>query len=167
MTYDVPIHTYLWCAGPVTVMCYNVLCDKYATTQMYAYCPSWALAWDYRKKVILGEIRHYTADIITLQVRLYASVYNILTIVSHNIRQRVRGHKVYVFSPCRGSETDQKCLRRNSDAYRLFAFTITTHFHIIHRFVYTGNSDGQMISPREGMKLIFWDSLSFSLIFWR
>lgn len=54
--------------GPVTVMCYNVLCEKYATTQMYGYCPSWALSWDYRKKVILGEIRHYTADIITLQV---------------------------------------------------------------------------------------------------
>lgn len=49
-------------------MCYNVLCEKYATTQMYGYCPSWALSWDYRKKVILGEIRHYTADIITLQV---------------------------------------------------------------------------------------------------
>jgi len=56
--------------GPVTVMCYNVLCEKYATTQMYGYCPSWALSWDYRKKVILGEIRHYTADIITLQVRV-------------------------------------------------------------------------------------------------
>lgn len=59
-----------WFTGPVTVMCYNVLCEKYATTQMYGYCPSWALSWDYRKKVILGEIRHYTADIITLQVRV-------------------------------------------------------------------------------------------------
>ncbi|XP_054269179.1 CCR4-NOT transcription complex subunit 6-like isoform X2 [Macrosteles quadrilineatus] len=51
----------------MTVMCYNVLCDKYATRQMYGYCPSWALTWDYRKKAILGEIRHYTADIISLQ----------------------------------------------------------------------------------------------------
>lgn len=34
-----------------TVMCYNVLCDKYATRQMYGYCPSWALTWEYRKKV--------------------------------------------------------------------------------------------------------------------
>ncbi|KAJ8938670.1 hypothetical protein NQ318_020368 [Aromia moschata] len=42
-----------------TVMCYNVLCDKYATRQMYSYCPSWALDWDYRKKGILEEIRHY------------------------------------------------------------------------------------------------------------
>lgn len=39
-------------------MCYNVLCDKYATRQMYGYCPSWALSWEYRKKVrcfYLGE----------------------------------------------------------------------------------------------------------------
>lgn len=54
--------------GLMTVMCYNVLCDKYATRQMYGYCPSWALTWDYRKKAILSEIRHYTADIISLQV---------------------------------------------------------------------------------------------------
>ncbi|XP_055378249.1 CCR4-NOT transcription complex subunit 6-like [Condylostylus longicornis] len=48
-------------------MCYNVLCDKYATRQMYGYCPSWALGWEYRKKAILDEIRHYSADIISLQ----------------------------------------------------------------------------------------------------
>ncbi|XP_033244180.1 CCR4-NOT transcription complex subunit 6-like isoform X3 [Drosophila miranda] len=48
-------------------MCYNVLCDKYATRQMYGYCPSWALCWDYRKKSIIDEIRHYSADIISLQ----------------------------------------------------------------------------------------------------
>lgn len=50
-----------------TVMCYNVLCDKYATRQMYGYCPSWALEWDYRKKGIMDEIKQYLADIITLQ----------------------------------------------------------------------------------------------------
>lgn len=50
-----------------TVMCYNVLCDKYATRQLYAYCPSWALNWEYRKKGIIEEIRHYSTDIITLQ----------------------------------------------------------------------------------------------------
>lgn len=50
-----------------TVMCYNVLCDKYATRQMYGYCPTWALNWDYRKKAIIDEIRHYSADIISLQ----------------------------------------------------------------------------------------------------
>ncbi len=42
-----------------TVMCYNVLCDRYATRQQYGYCPQWALSWDYRKKGIIDEIRHY------------------------------------------------------------------------------------------------------------
>ena len=42
-----------------TVMCYNVLCDRYATKAMYGYCPNWALNWEYRKKGILDEIRHY------------------------------------------------------------------------------------------------------------
>ncbi|XP_037525302.1 CCR4-NOT transcription complex subunit 6-like isoform X4 [Rhipicephalus sanguineus] len=50
-----------------TVMCYNVLCDKYATRQVYGYCPAWALNWEYRRKGIMDEIRHYSADIISLQ----------------------------------------------------------------------------------------------------
>ncbi len=50
-----------------TVLCYNVLCDKYATRQMYGYCPTWALDWAYRRKLILQELKHYSADIISLQ----------------------------------------------------------------------------------------------------
>uniref|UniRef100_A0A8R1DX84 poly(A)-specific ribonuclease n=1 Tax=Caenorhabditis japonica TaxID=281687 RepID=A0A8R1DX84_CAEJA len=50
-----------------TVLCYNVLCDKYATVNQYSYCPSWALNWEYRKNLIIKEIRTYEADIITLQ----------------------------------------------------------------------------------------------------
>ncbi|ESO87112.1 hypothetical protein LOTGIDRAFT_106923 [Lottia gigantea] len=50
-----------------TVMCYNVLCDKYCTRQQYGYCPSWALNWEYRKKAIIEEIKTYSADIISLQ----------------------------------------------------------------------------------------------------
>ena len=34
---------------------------------MYGYCPQWALNWEYRKKGILDEVRHYAADIIALQ----------------------------------------------------------------------------------------------------
>lgn len=51
-----------------TVLCYNVLCDKYATSSLYSYCPQWALDWEYRKQYIIKEICHYDADIITLQV---------------------------------------------------------------------------------------------------
>lgn len=50
-----------------TTMCYNVLCDKYATRQYYGYCPAWALTWDYRKKLILEDIKTLNADIICLQ----------------------------------------------------------------------------------------------------
>ncbi|XP_061760917.1 CCR4-NOT transcription complex subunit 6-like isoform X2 [Nerophis ophidion] len=50
-----------------TVMCYNVLCDKYATRQLYGYCPTWALTWEYRKKGIMEEINNCDADIISLQ----------------------------------------------------------------------------------------------------
>lgn len=55
-------------AASFTVMCYNVLCDKYATRQLYGYCPSWALNWEYRKKGIMEEIVNCDADIISLQV---------------------------------------------------------------------------------------------------
>lgn len=50
-----------------TTMCYNVLCDKYATRALYGYCPQWALNWDYRKQSILEELKAYSADIIALQ----------------------------------------------------------------------------------------------------
>ena len=52
-------------------MCYNVLCEKYATQQMYGYCPSWALSWEYRKKGIVEEITAGDADIISLQVKSF------------------------------------------------------------------------------------------------
>ncbi|TPP66745.1 CCR4-NOT transcription complex subunit [Fasciola gigantica] len=50
-----------------TLMCYNLLCPSYATQNMYPYCPSWALNWDYRRRAILDEIRIYHANIICLQ----------------------------------------------------------------------------------------------------
>lgn len=58
----------LFFAAMFTVMCYNVLCDKYATRQLYGYCPSWALNWEYRKKGIMEELTSCDADIISLQV---------------------------------------------------------------------------------------------------
>lgn len=49
------------------LLCYNILCDKYATSHMYGYTPSWALAWEYRKEFILQEVMSYSADICCLQ----------------------------------------------------------------------------------------------------
>ncbi|KAI9364449.1 Endonuclease/exonuclease/phosphatase [Zopfochytrium polystomum] len=50
-----------------TVMCYNTLCDKYATPQAYAYTPTWMLNWEYRRELILQDILNYGADIVCLQ----------------------------------------------------------------------------------------------------
>ena len=58
-------------------MCYNVLCDKYCTRQLYGYCPSWALDWEYRKVSIMKEILHYGADIVSLQVS--SEIYSVST----------------------------------------------------------------------------------------
>ena len=58
-------------AEKLSVLCYNVLCDKYATRQLYGYCPSWALHWDYRKahilKEVLEEVLGSTSDVVLLQ----------------------------------------------------------------------------------------------------
>ena len=52
-----------------SLLCYNILCERYATSSMYGYTPSWALAWDYRKELILTEVVNYEADFLCLQVR--------------------------------------------------------------------------------------------------
>lgn len=49
------------------MLSYNVLCQKYATSQAYGYTPCWALAWDYRKELLMTEILSYNAEIICLQ----------------------------------------------------------------------------------------------------
>lgn len=52
---------------PFTIMSYNILCEKYATSSHYSYTPSWALTWDSRREVIIQEIKAIDADLICLQ----------------------------------------------------------------------------------------------------
>ncbi|CAO3639452.1 unnamed protein product [Cunninghamella echinulata] len=54
-------------ADKITVLCYNILCQKLANPQIYGYTPSWAIQWDYRKELILSEIIHWNTDIVCLQ----------------------------------------------------------------------------------------------------
>jgi CCR4-NOT transcription complex subunit 6 len=51
----------------VTALSYNILCDKYCTQSQYGYTPSAALAWETRRKLILGELTQRNADIVCLQ----------------------------------------------------------------------------------------------------
>ncbi|KAI9599184.1 Endonuclease/exonuclease/phosphatase [Syncephalis fuscata] len=52
---------------PFTVMSYNILCEKYASPTQYSCTPSWALAWDSRREVIIQEIKAMDADLMCLQ----------------------------------------------------------------------------------------------------
>uniref|UniRef100_A0A5B7B6Q0 poly(A)-specific ribonuclease n=1 Tax=Davidia involucrata TaxID=16924 RepID=A0A5B7B6Q0_DAVIN len=54
-------------AGTFTVLSYNILADVYASSELYSYCPSWALSWPYRRQNLLREIVGYRADIVCLQ----------------------------------------------------------------------------------------------------
>lgn len=54
-------------AETFSALCYNILCERSATDRLYGYMPSWALAWSYRKELILTEIMNYDADFLCLQ----------------------------------------------------------------------------------------------------
>jgi CCR4-NOT transcription complex subunit 6 len=50
-----------------SVLSYNTLCDLYASPQMYAYTPSWALGWKYRSELLKEEILSFDTDIVCFQ----------------------------------------------------------------------------------------------------
>ncbi|GKV34505.1 hypothetical protein SLEP1_g42876 [Rubroshorea leprosula] len=54
-------------SGTFTVLSYSILSDSYASSELYSYCPSWALSWQYRRQNLLREIIGYRADIVCLQ----------------------------------------------------------------------------------------------------
>lgn len=54
------------------VVTYNILADTYADsdysrTELFGYCPNYALHIDYRKQLLIKEILGYNADIVCLQ----------------------------------------------------------------------------------------------------
>lgn len=51
----------------LSVVCYNVLAECYATPERHPYTPSWALLWEYRKVRILAQLVYLSADVICLQ----------------------------------------------------------------------------------------------------
>lgn len=53
--------------GTFRVLSYNILSEIYATSRYYPGCPSWALAWTYRKRNLIREMALFDADILCLQ----------------------------------------------------------------------------------------------------
>ncbi|KAJ5898992.1 Glucose-repressible alcohol dehydrogenase transcriptional effector [Penicillium taxi] len=51
----------------ITVISYNTLCDSSATQSHYGYAPSRILSWEFRRELILNELRAHNSDIVCLQ----------------------------------------------------------------------------------------------------
>ncbi|KAJ5570053.1 uncharacterized protein N7459_009483 [Penicillium hispanicum] len=51
----------------ITVLSYNTLCDSSATQTQYGYTPSRVLSWQFRRELILNELRSHSSDIVCLQ----------------------------------------------------------------------------------------------------
>ncbi|XP_067124856.1 CCR4-NOT transcription complex subunit 6-like-B isoform X2 [Centruroides vittatus] len=123
-----------------TVMCYNVLCDKYATRQMYGYCPSWALSWEYRRKGIMNEIRHYSADIISLQEVETEQFYNFF--LPELRREGFSG----IFSPKSRAKTMSEGERKHVDGcaifYRASKFTLIKEYLVEFNQLAMANAEG-------------------------
>ncbi|KAI4896532.1 hypothetical protein NFI96_015406, partial [Prochilodus magdalenae] len=106
---SLPFHAALF-----SVMCYNVLCDKYATRQLYGYCPTWALNWEYRKKAIMQEILSCNADIISLQEVETEQYYNFFL-----VELKGQGYDGF-FSPKSRARTMSESDRKHVDGCAIF-----------------------------------------------
>ena len=51
----------------VAVLSYNTLSESAATPSHYGYVPSRILSWEYRRELVLSEIRSHNADVVCLQ----------------------------------------------------------------------------------------------------
>ncbi len=81
---------------------------------MYGYTPSWALAWDYRKELILTEIMNYDADILCLQEVDMAQYEDYF--LTHLSAQEYEG----VYSPKTKAHTMEESQRRLVDGCAIF-----------------------------------------------
>ena len=123
-----------------TTMCYNVLCDKYATRQLYGYCPQWALNWDYRKHSILEELKAYSADIIALQ--------EVETEQYHDYFLRELQQEGYegIFSPKSRAKTMSEFERKHVDGcaifYKTSKFSLVTEHLIEFNQLAMANAEG-------------------------
>lgn len=95
-------------------MSYNILCDKYATRELYGYCPNWALIWEYRRKSIIDEIKNYAADIICMQEVETEQFY------SYFLPELTRDGYEGIFSPKSRAKTMSENDRKHVDGLAIF-----------------------------------------------
>uniref|UniRef100_A0AAR2JNS5 poly(A)-specific ribonuclease n=1 Tax=Pygocentrus nattereri TaxID=42514 RepID=A0AAR2JNS5_PYGNA len=130
-----PLHAALF-----SVMCYNVLCDKYATRQLYGYCPPWALNWEYRKKAIMQEILSCNADIISLQEVETEQYYNYFL-----VELKGQGYDGF-FSPKSRARTMSESDRKHVDGcavfYRTEKFSMVQKHTVEFNQLAMANSEG-------------------------
>nr|XP_031293864.1 CCR4-NOT transcription complex subunit 6 isoform X4 [Camelus dromedarius] len=123
-----------------SVMCYNVLCDKYATRQLYGYCPSWALDWDYRKKAIIQEILSCNADVVSLQEVETEQYYSFFL-----VELKERGYNGF-FSPKSRARTMSEQERKHVDGCAIFfkteKFTLVQKHTVEFNQLAMANSEG-------------------------
>jgi len=98
----------------IRVFCYNILAESYATIERLNYCPSWALAWEYRKHRLLSEITQNEPDIICLQ-EVEAEQYSVF----FHPQISIRGYKGIFHSKSRARTMDQYS-SRNVDGCCIF-----------------------------------------------
>ncbi|KAK3523570.1 hypothetical protein QTP70_002480 [Hemibagrus guttatus] len=126
-----------------SVMCYNVLCDKYATRQLYGYCPSWALNWEYRKKSIMQEILSCSADIISLQEVETEQYYNFFL-----VELKEHGYEGF-FSPKSRARTMSESDRKHVDGcavfYKTDKFSIVQKHTVEFNQLAMANSEGSEV----------------------
>ena len=121
-------------------MSYNILCDKYATRQLYGYCPNWALIWEHRKMLIIDEIRNYAADIICLQEVETEQFYNFF--LPELSREGYDG----IFSPKSRAKTMSENDRKHVDGlailYRKRKFSLVEKHLVEFNQMAMSNADG-------------------------
>ncbi|KAI8374608.1 Endonuclease/exonuclease/phosphatase [Radiomyces spectabilis] len=110
-----------------TVLCYNILCQKYATSQAYGYTPSWALNWDYRQELLIAELQGWNADIFCLQEVEMGRFEDTL---QHHFKEE--GDYDSIFYPKSRAKTMSEKERRVVDGcatfYRASKFNIIEHY---------------------------------------
>lgn len=128
-------------ANTVTVATYNILCPSSASSQTYAYVPTWALQWETRKAAILQEATSYGADILCVQEMDTTSYIDYF-----RDQFKIRGGYESVFYQKPRAKSAQEYERRSIDGCAVFWKSMT--FQLVEqKFITLSQLFGPKASP--------------------